>query len=251
MSSPEDVTPDSEQVISPEINSRPPFDAMHIVELEVVGQGEHRRPDPRGLMSITAAADIIQQGVVKNVIISGVHYKDEANNTRISQVYAEELQKRLEAKGISDVNIVAEADTLPRDQIEKGSKDTGGDVTFLLGQAKQNGWQNILLLAYKPHIERVVRLLKARGANITSDPPTDYDSQQITVFPQSSEHVLNAKHPAFSQKFEESPFRKREGTSFEESERKKIQLLAVDPKGYLQSWIAHKMPQWLKEKVQS
>ena len=247
-----EVGPTNETPVNKERVPQTPYDALQIIEYEVKGKGEHRRPDPRGLMQLDAAVDLLAQGVTKNVVIAGVHYKTEnETDSRISELYGAELQKRLEEKGISGVNIFAESVLLPLGDMEKGSKDTGGDVEFLLKQAKGHDWKKILVLGYDRHLERIALLLQRRGVKVVEIEKIDGKDNTLTAATTSAQDVLQRRHTHFRQRFETSPFRIKEGESFSNAERNKLRLMVFFRQGKVLSFLAHNMPQALKQKVQS
>ena len=247
-----EVGPTNEIPVNKERVPQTPYDALQIIEYEVKGKGEHRRPSTRGLMQLDAAVDLLAQGITKNVVIAGVHYKTEnETDSRISELYGAELQKRLGEKGISGINIFAESALLSSRDIEKGSKDTGGDVEFLLRQAKDHDWKKILVLGYEPHLERIALLLQRRGVRVVEIEKIDGKDNALTVATTGAQDVLQHRHTHFRQRFEASPFRTREGTSFSDAERNKLRLMVFDRQGKALSFIAHNMPQVLKQKVQS
>ncbi len=247
-----EVGPTNETPVNKERAPQTPYDALQIIEYEVKGKGEHRRPDTRGLMQIDAAVDLLAQGVTNNVVVAGVHYKTESEtDSRISELYGNELQKRLEARGISGVNIFAESALLSLRDMEKGSKDTGGDIEFLLRQAKDHDWKKILVLGYEPHLERIALLLQRRGAKVVEAEETDGKDNTLTAATASAQDVLQLRHTHFRERFEASPFRIKEGTSFSGGEKWKLRVMVLDRQGKGLSILAHNMPQELKQKVQS
>lgn len=247
-----EVGPTNETPVNKEQAPQTPYDALQIIEYEVKGKGKYRRPDTRGLMQIDAAVDLLAQGVTKNVVIAGVHYKTEnETDSRISELYGAELQKRLKEKGISGINIFAESALLSSRDIEKGSKDTGGDVEFLLRQAKGHDWKKILVLGYEPHLERVALLLQRRGIKVVEDGKADDKDNALQITTNNTQDVLQRRHTHFRERFEASPFRIKEGTSFRNKEGLKLFVMMLDRQGRLLSFVAHYMPQKLLQKVES
>ncbi|MCL5019782.1 MAG: hypothetical protein M1426_04855 [Patescibacteria group bacterium] len=247
-----EVGPTNETPVNKEYAPQTPYDALQIIEYEVKGKGEHRRPDTRGLMQLDAAVDLLAQGITKNVVIAGVHYKTEnETDSRISELYGAELQKRLKEKGISGINIFAESALLSSRDIEKGSKDTGGDVEFLLKQAKGHDWKKILVLGYEQHLERIALLLQRRGVKVVEIEKIDGKDNTLTVATTGAQNVLQRRHTHFRARFEASPFRLKEGASFSNAEKNKLRLMVFFRQGKALSFLAHHMPQVLKQKVQS
>lgn len=287
------------------------FDAIHLIEYEVlttpihseqhtfpqsgvnalfdVNNLDYRRPNTPGLMGITAVAKLINAGVSQNVIISGTHYKGKGEDERrISELYADELRKRIEADmepeqtqyvstefgldyrgvnkavaSVQGVTIYAESEVLSPNKVDKeGSKDTGGDVSFLQRELKKHpSWKNILVVAYDPHIKRISTLLQNRGLHVVTD-KTPAIPNEVNVTIMSSNDILQ-DHDAervdkdgnpisFKELFEESPYRQQEGTRFEDSEKSKLAFMYyVDKQGRMIEKVAKLLPQSLKQKVQS
>lgn len=247
-----ETEPTNKTPISKEYTLQPSFDALQIIEYEVKGKEEHRRPDTRGLMQLDAAVDLLAQGITNNVVIAGVHYRTENKvDPRISELYGNQLQKRLKARGMSGINIFAESTLLPSTDLEKGSKDTGGDIEFLLKQAKDHNWKKILVLGYEPHLKRIALHLERRGIKVVETEKTSDSDDTFQVATTTSQNVLQHKHRLFRERFEKSPFRVEEGTSFSNAERNKLRLMVLDRQGKTLSFLTHYMPQRLKQKIQS
>lgn len=236
-----------EKLTSVEQERKSPFDAIHVIEYEL---NEQRKPNTPGLMGINTAVELVNAGVSDTVIISGMHYKGKGEDSRrISEVYADELRKRTQE---ASPTIIPEAQTLhPLMADLVGSKDTGGDVSFLQRQARSHNWNNILVVAYEPHAERINTLLENRGVHIVTDTsPARSDEVNVTII--SSNDFLQSLHPDFKERFENSPYRQQEGTKFSDKEvKKKETMRKYDPKGYVLSTVARLMPQSIKEKFQS
>ena len=224
------------------------YDAIHLLVYGVKQTPNGAKPTTPGLIQLNACMDLLKQGLAKNVVIGGVNYGVAQGDTRISTVYADTLRKRLMDKGLGGINVIAEAEVTPDAQIESGSKDTGGEVDFLLSQAKANNWQNVLCVGYEPHVKRATKLYKSRGVSISD---TD-DEDVLKVKTESSNEILETKHPEFETRFEKSPYRKTEGNSFVKNEKLKVMIMdLVDRKGSIISWVAHHTPNDLKLKLNS
>lgn len=241
-------TPNDPAVASRQSPNR--YDALHLIEYEVLGAGPRRRPDTRGLMQLVAAVQLLRRGVSARVIISGVHYGPPQSDERISQLYARLLRERLGQAGVRGVSVTAEAELLPPGHRDQGSKDTGGDVVFLLSQARRHGLRNVLVLASAPHMRRIAQLLRAHGVRVGGS-PSAAPAAGLSATLLSAERVLGAQWPAFSHRFAASPYHRRRAARFTRSERLKRLLMLLDRRGRGQSWLAHHLPTRLKLRLQS
>jgi hypothetical protein len=222
-------------------------DFLNLMVYGVKRQKEAQRPDTRGLMQLNAAVELVEQGLVTTIIIPGV----EDYGIRISEIYANELNKKINSKRIIDIDIIIESKVLSAENVDTGSKDTGGALDFLFSQAQEHGWQKGVCLYYRPHLQRIIKLLKSRKIK-TLNTCLQSDGIRLELLLKSSHDVLSQKHPNFSERFENSPFKKEQGNTFHKREKRKLMFMKlVDPQGILLSFIAHKMPQQLKEKFQS
>src|SRR6266568_3413309 len=109
------------------------FGCIHLVMYGVVGSGEHLRPAMRGLMGICSVVRLVQAGVGRMVVITGVQVVDPESGMTCSELYARELRWRLAKVGRSII-ILPESLVLRIQKTKSGSKDTTGEVMFMLEQ---------------------------------------------------------------------------------------------------------------------
>ncbi len=233
-----------------EINKTEPiYDALQLTVYTVSDKPDRydrRKPDTRGLMQINAAMELISQGLVENVVIGGINFYSPDDGLRISQVYARALKERLEHRRITGIHVIPEAGYLPKPNLEKGARDAGGEVDFLLAKARERSWDNIVSLSYYQHIPRVVKLYESRGLSLPGIKPRP-NKKEVTFL--SSNHILSQVHDHFDKRFEASPFRQQEGNSFEQRERIKLAIMSIDRQGKLLSFVANHAPAFIKQRL--
>src|SRR5258706_1958121 len=218
------------------------YDAIHLLVYGVKQTPSGPKPNTLGLMQLNVCMDLLEKNLAKNVVIGGVNYGVVQGDSRISKVYADTLRGRIENKRIKGVKVIVEAEVTPEAQIESGSKDTGGEIDFLLNQAAVNDWHNIMSIGYGPHVERITKLYRPRGINVS-----DEKEGALNVEVRDSNNLLQAKHPEFRTKFERSPYRENEGDSFIKKEKLKIMIMdLIDKKGSVMTWMARHTPNDLK-----
>src|SRR5437763_1568848 len=86
-----------------------------------------------------------------------------------------------------------------RTKIERGSKDTGGDIVFLQQQARQHGWRRIMVLGMADHLPRIRHLLRAHRISC-ADQRAAQSGDAFTVHLISAEDVLAARYPYFRER---------------------------------------------------
>src|SRR5581483_7337194 len=119
---------------------RSPFDAIHMVVYGVENTPSGPRPNSNfageGYYSTRAILAVLRDHQSKNVVIGGINYGTLDGSVRISQVYADEVRRNIQAEDLSGIEVIAEAEVLPAEQIESGAKETGGEVDFVLSQSQ-------------------------------------------------------------------------------------------------------------------
>lgn len=281
-----------EKTVSKEIEQKPPYDAIHLIEY-YVEDGNEPHPDSLGSMTMDAVIKLLQLGETKNILLSGVHPFD---SQRLSEVYANTLRRKIveefllrkpkliedaieqikKEKDFSDeaiqkmpkklyytllveaigIHIYAEAELLPPDEVEQGSLDTGGDMSFLLEQSKNHHWQKVKAVAIKEHIPRIKGILEAKGAVVVIEEndqepeiPTA-DKDKIVVVLQSTQDVLHTYEPDYPIEKKYPPKRREK---FEKREKRNLKFMRNfnDPKGEKLGEIAKALPFEVKKRISS